>query len=722
MTAAALLFAGWICLCSLCGWQRVWEPPPDMDGQKIACEGIVCGVEEKEGTQYLYLNHLKNISQTELSVKYQLKIIPLEPVQVKYGNRVSVRGKALLPEAPSNEGQFDSLAWQRAQRILFTVKKAEVTITDSRCQKVKQKLSEIRHICEQRFLRILPEKDAGVLSAMLTGSRTYLDENLKTSYQLAGIAHILAISGLHISLIGMFLYRCLRKMGGSFGTAGVCAGAVMLLYTEMTGNGAASCRAVLMFLVFLGAQYAGRTYDLASALSFAVILLLFSNPLLLFTAGFQLSVLAVFGLACLHPVLTQVYGKKTPSGLAIQLMTLPCVLWHFYLYPLYGIGLNLLVLPLMPFVLAGGIALLGLSFFWMPAAYAAGAAVHKIFVFYETICQYSLRLPFASLTVGRPPVWAVLFYYSILFFGTALLVCEKQKQFKKGLPLLLLCACCMLRPPEFSGFWISFLDVGQGDCIYFQNEQGVRFLCDGGSSSVGKVGQYRILPFLRYHGVSCLDYVMLTHMDADHINGVKELLEMAEGSVKIGTLILPKMTEPDDTYHEMETLARKRGIAVRYLCAGDSMASGKLKMTCLHPDRTFRTKNKNEASLTLHVQYGTFDVILTGDLEKDGEAYLLARHRLETLRENGNQMEVLKVGHHGSKGAASEKLLDVLKPQLAVLSYGKNNRYGHPAPETTERLEKSGCRIVSTEKQGEITIFCDKNEKITIRYRKNVIK
>ena len=211
-------------------------------------------------------------------------------------------------------------------------------------------------------------------------------------------------------------------------------------------------------------------------------------------------------------------------------------------------------------------------------------------------------------------------------------------------------------------------------------------------------------------------------MDSDHINGFQELLEMEASGIRIKTLVLPNLQSPDETYLEIERLAKKRGISVKKMQIGDRICDGDLTLTCLGPGSDFVSENKNELSLTLHLQYQSFDVMLMGDLEKEGEDHLVKSGRLEALRKNHNEIEVLKVGHHGSKGATSEAFLDILKPKLGILSYGKGNRYGHPSEETMKRLKNANCTPISTEKYGEITIFYQKSEKMIVRYRKNVIK
>lgn len=699
--------------------------PPEMDGRHITCTGRVCAIEYKEGTMYLYLNHLKVLSNTELSEKYQVKIILNQPIQAVCGNLMQASGKAALAQEPANDGQFDSRLWQRQSGLLFTLKKASAVRLDRHCSRFRQFLFCMRQKGMRQLQRVMPLKDAGIVGAMLFGDRTELQEETEEWYRAGGISHILAISGLHISMIGMLLYKILKKSGLPIPVCAVISGDLMILYAVFTGAGTATCRAVIMFLTFLFAQCLGRTYDLGCALALAVILLLLSEPFLLFSSGFQLSVLAVAGLAFVHPAFRRAYGRNVPAGLSIQLILLPCILWHYYTFPVYGILLNVLVIPLAPFVLGGGILALALSAFCIPAAILPGLWVHGILSFYEGACRAVSALPYSQILTGCPPAWAVAVYYILLFAGSAVLE-KKNLERKKlmcvrfGYPMCLLGVFFFFFQSGFAGLTLSFLDVGQGDCIFMQNEKGISVLCDGGSSSVGKVGKYRILPYLRFHGVGKLDYVFLTHMDADHVNGIKELLEMENSGIEIGTLVLANGGRTEDDL-EMLELAEKRRITVRRMGAGEQLRLGELSFTCLHPDRIFETKDKNEASLVLHARYGSFDAMLMGDLEEEGERYLIDSGRLAS--ETGvHQTEVLKAGHHGSKGATSEELLRILQPGLAVLSYGKNNRYGHPAAETIERLNHSGCRIVSTENCGQITIFCHKSGKITIRDRKNMIK
>lgn len=710
----------WILICHFAGIREEFPYPQSSDGKLVSCTGRVCRIEAGEDFWYVYADHVQADFMGEVSDRFQVRAALKQPADCAYGNRVQIRGKLTLAEAPSNDGEFDRLFYQQTERLLFTLKNARLAVQDARQNPFLQWIYKIRSICMRHLELIFDEQDAGVLAAMLLGDKSRLDEKIRDWYQVGGIAHMLAISGLHISLFGMAFYRIIRKLGISFAVSSVVSGSFMLFYAVFTGAGVSTRRAVIMFLLFLGAQCLGRTYDLLCALSVAVFLLLFDHPILLFSSGFQMSVSAVAAIGGFYPVLKKHYGTFISSGAAIQLVMLPCILWHSFQFPLYSVMLNSMVLPFLPFVLAGGAGALLFSFFSLRLAAFPAAAVHGLLKLYLYLCRVSSELPFSQLPFGKPKSWSIILYYVILFAG-AIWILEKRRK-RVCYLLFVLMAVLFLNRTEPKAFSVTFLDVGQGDGIVIRDDAGVTMMCDGGSSSVSNIGKYRILPYLRYHGIEHLEYVFLSHMDMDHINGVKELMELKSSGIQIKNLVLPAIENPDETYLEMERLAESQKIAVRKMQEGDRIGTRSVTITCLSPKKGETSQNKNETSMVLHVKYKSFDVMLMGDLEKEGEKQLIRRGKLPQLLEGGNKIEILKAGHHGSKGATSEELLDILKPQMAVLSYGKENRYGHPAPETMKRLEKANCPAVSTEKCGEITFFCLKNEKILVRYGKNVIK
>jgi competence protein ComEC len=247
-------------------------------------------------------------------------------------------------------------------------------------------------------------------------------------------------------------------------------------------------------------------------------------------------------------------------------------------------------------------------------------------------------------------------------------------------------ACFLVLGVQKRADKISFLDVGQGDCIALSLNRSDMILVDGGSSSKKNVGRYLIAPYIKSQGYKAVSAAVVTHLDSDHYSGIQELLSM--GIIK--RLYLPDVTK-DQAYKEMEKLAQKNHVPVAYLARGSKISGQDWSMECLHPKPDDKLE-KNAASLVFRLEVGQFSALLTGDLEKEGEELL--------VQEGVEPADVLKAGHHGSRNGTGEALLRQLKPGIAVVSAGKNNRYGHPHRETIERLKASECRIYETSKQG----------------------
>ena len=258
---------------------------------------------------------------------------------------------------------------------------------------------------------------------------------------------------------------------------------------------------------------------------------------------------------------------------------------------------------------------------------------------------------------------------------------------------------------------LTMLDVGQGDCFFFRDGNGKNYLIDGGSSSVDAAGRYRLEPFLKFRGVKRLDYVWVTHGDVDHLNAVEELLERRKYGVEIQYLIFPEQKYWDERLIKLCNLAEEAGTKVRVMEMDTIFLSGKLKMRCLWPGEGEPSENGNENSLVLHLQYGKITMLFTGDLENTGEELLT--ERIKNLRKKGELpacYDLLKVGHHGSRNATGEELLEVIRPRVAFCSSGKENRYGHPHVETLERLAKWGVSLYNTKDRGAVSMYTDGRE------------
>lgn len=244
------------------------------------------------------------------------------------------------------------------------------------------------------------------------------------------------------------------------------------------------------------------------------------------------------------------------------------------------------------------------------------------------------------------------------------------------------------------------LDVGQGDCVFWKLPDGTTFLSDGGSTSVTDVGNYRIAPFLKAEGVCRIDYLLISHMDQDHISGLKELLE--DGSIQVGQALLPGLQVKDDAYLEMEALLENANVEKIFLNSGDRAERGSYSMRCLWPPTEGQTDDRNEMSLVMEVEYGAFRMLLTGDIDEQTERRLAASGQLESV-------DVLKVAHHGSRYSSTTEFLQQVTPAVSLISCSATNRYGHPGQETLVRLREADSAVRITKNCGAILLWTDGN-------------
>lgn len=689
--------------------------------------------------------------------------IGTENGEVKYGQDIFVYGSGSVFETASNPGGFDAKEYYFSQGITGAVHGKTIRIQNFSYHRLNQALFQAKTKLLNSYVTYLGKEGAGVISSMLLGERALLSEETEELYRHGGISHILAISGLHVSLIGNALYELLRKtiLGRNGAIPVACVG--VILYGTFVEAGTSTKRAVIMFVLLLLATALGRTYDTLSAMSVSVIVILCGSPGALYTASFQLSFAAAYGASVLAVLLRgkekEYIGEKIKNmfvfGLAVQAATFPFTVVHFFEYPTYGFFLNPLVVPLMTILLLCGLlsGVCGLFVPWLGYFFAGGAG--GILWIYEALCRWAEKLPGSLLLIGKPEGWQVMLYYTLLavclyvWYGRG----RKERQSVILLGLLILPLC--LLPVSRASFEAAFLDVGQGDGIVLREQSGAVLLMDGGSTSVQKVGEKRLIPYLKSQGIRVIDCAFVSHTDSDHMSGIKEILTAMPvysayrenvlgytGTPVIKRLVLPEWGvydmenaesaddksvesrlagEMDEAYVELLKLAKEKQVEVSYMGAGDRMTVGKeLVLSCLAPEKGVIYDNKNAASMVLQASYGEFDLLLTGDMEKEGEIRLLEsdfwnRESGESGETGSVSVEVLKVAHHGSYTASSEEFITALQPRISVISCGKNNRYGHPHTETLETLYGANSRVYRTDESGCVTVKVGKDGRMKVQ-------
>lgn len=652
------------------------------------------------------------------------------------GQSVRLRGKLLPERRARNEGEFDFSLYEKTQGLSGSFRAEELSLLRDSASPWQRFLQSGKYFLSDSLSALYPKEELGICKAVLLGESGELDAESRALFRESGAAHLLAISGLHLSILGTASYEFFRFLGLSQAYSGLFGGILILCYGILAGAHASILRALIMLLLHFLGRAAGRSYDMLSSLSLAFLLLLCFQPFLLFHAGFQLSFAALLPLSLPKgrrsrrlphsrgqlQMLLSLLLTALSGSLRLSLFLIPLMLWHFFQFPLYGAALNLFLLPLLPYLL--GSILLSLLFYSLvlllplpPLSFLAsvfsGSGCFILFL-WRKLCRLSLSLPFSLITLGRPRAERILFAYLLLFFlgflrslpeesgGKGRREKAPRAALRKLLSLLsLLFFFLLLLPERPKGLLISAIDVGQGDGFLLECKGKVMSV-DCGSSSNEHFGEKVLEPFLLSKAVLTIDTALITHCDRDHLSGIEYLLSKST-QIRIRELVLPAPAEEDPRYGILKRLAVRRGCRIRYLKNGDMLAFPS-SLRCCYPENNEPIEEANSHSIGMLLAYGNFRMLFTGDMPEEAEKKLL-----KNLRAAGAlcDIDILKAAHHGSKYSSSEELLDSLRPEYALLSYGRGNRYGHPHRETLSRLEERDILPLKTGELGEIQIQSD---------------
>lgn len=717
----------------------------DLKENTVIVQGKIYKIENTAFGTNIYLKGVE-VENGEKSVSVKRIFVNTEKIpNVKIGNIIKVRGKLRQFEEAANKGNFDSKKYYLSLGFYGKIEAGTIEVINSDYSGIRQGLYEMRMEIIERLEKLCSDNKGifsiinnknGIIGAIILGDKTDLDSDIKELYSVSGIAHILAISGLHISFIGMAIYRLLRRRFRFLFSAAVSI-PVVLSFGIMSGFGISTIRAIIMFILKIIGEVLGRKYDAITAISLAGLVLLVQNPFVVCNSGFQMSFGAIISIVLILPIVEEILNtdnkiiKVLSANFTISLVMNPILAWNYYELPTFSFLLNIVVVPLMSVVIVSsivGIFCSCIMFGFGKVVIFPGCGILELYTF---LCNIINKSSVASIVVGQPKVTIIIVYYAILLvvlFGlknirtkytraekerniikkeTGLVLEKKAKKERriKGQNVKLRLACivgflllnCLIYYIPNPGFYITFINVGQGDGILIHGDNGTKVMVDGGSTSEKQVAKNCIVPYLKAEGIGTIDYSIITHTDKDHISGILEILENNNSNrIRIKNLVMPDINMKDDTYNELIEKAKLKKINVLYIKKGDTLSLGKTKIKCIYPETTTTASDKNDYCTVLSVKNKTSKILLTGDISKEIEEKIK-----DDIEEN---YTVLKVAHHGSNYSSSEKFLKKVNPKYSIISVGKNNSYGHPGNETMERLRKQGGVIYRTDEKGGITI------------------
>lgn len=639
------------------------------------------------------------------SEKILIKVDPGCDVYDLAGRELDVRGEISVPDSRRNPGCFDYSRYLKSRGIYSVCSVSRFRFSAG---KVRLRVLHALSVMKGRFLseasEYLDRDQLSLMAGMLFGEKEYMDDGLLDSFRKNGIAHVLAVSGLHV---GLLYSLASRSFGNKDKLTSMAVILIVAAYTALADFSVSSLRASLMILMHIVSFHIKRRYDLLSAASVTAALMLALSPMRIFDAGTQLSFMAAYTIAVALPwarlkllelsdrfkkgwILSA--GGAAAASLLIQLGIAPLTMFHFLCFSPAALFLNPPVIFFAGLLLSSGLCFFaaftlsgGSALFMLALAGPAGLAARSLLLLNRLGTASGLSFDAPAPPFGMLILWYMFFFW---FFSESRCILWRKGRGRFAAAVCTAMIAAGSFGPRIAGIskailpWdyglpaVTFVDVGQGDCIHIHcGSKDV--LIDGGGSRTFNVGDRILKDYLLHNGVTQIDLAAATHMDSDHALGLQQLAELFD----VEWLALPGTFSAGDRIYISEDVFLDILWPMPGVTAEDS---------------------ENGNSLVAMLDYKGVKLLFTGDLGEQGEAELL-----KLWEERGGSFadcDVLKAAHHGSRNSSSELFLNAVRPEAAVISCGRDNPYGHPHQEAVERLRSCGTDIFRTDTGGAVML------------------
>lgn len=594
-----------------------------------------------------------------------------------------------------NPGGFDQEGYYRSRGIAMTASAGEEwMISPPHRPNLYSIMYALRSAVRERIDTLFTYA-APYFHGLLLGVKDGIDETVYADIRISGLAHLLAVSGLHVSALLGFVLFVLNKRQVSLRAGTLIALCAVWGFALIVGTSVSALRACLMGSTMIFARALHERYDAPCALAAAFLLLTIINPWHIRDTGFVLSFATVGGMLLVNPSLSVFLERKLKKlprlasaisvSVSAQIACLPFQLMYFGEFSLIGLGMNLICVPLATVLVIGGLMLLLISVIFLPAAQCAAPVLRIGAAALQGIAQAASNIPFASLRVASPDTATIAAYYALLL-GVSPLLRRKKRIACITLSAVVLAGCVALQAGEKPSASYVTLDVGQGDCAVLRSGEGAVCVIDAGPE-----GSSELTGYVHHKGLS-IDLLILSHLDSDHAGGVEAL---AQARIPVRRIVMPYGAEETETSPEVLRslgLLASRGSEIVGAQAGDTFSLPGIEIAVLGPENM--AHGSNERSLVTRFEVEGVTILSMGDAPADAEP----------LRDAA--CDIVKIAHHGSKSSTSELFLDFARPETAIISVG-NNAFGHPSPEVLTRLAQRGVRILRTDVSGAIEITLD---------------
>ena len=682
-----------------------------LEGNNAAVTGRVVSIVKKDDEYFkLQLSDVSIISDNGAR-SYKKKILvnvysDIADYRTVLWDRVYITGEVSIPKERSNPGTFDYRRYLKSIGI-------RCIITAENIENVKKAggIAALLKSAKCRTADIFESAlgdDSAVVMGLLFGETSGIDDDIIETFRRGGTAHVLAVSGLHLGLLYSFLCRFKRKKRSI--PADIAIVLALSAYTALAGFTASVVRACLMIFIHIAGNHLNRRYDLISSTCVSMIIILAVNPMQIYSAGFQMSFLAVITLGIMIPLIQKkIKGILLPM-IAVQTGMVPYTMYVFNYVSLTSVISNIPVYFIAAAMIPAGISVI--AFCWLPVIAKPAAMITGLFVKLLLWCNdFTYMGGVFTFDVASPSVIFLAVYYIFIFYmcseaGQIALIRRNYKKIAAVFAAAVICGagCSVYLSDGFEKTDMVFVDVGQGDCLHIK-AGGKNLLIDGGGSFNYNVGKSTLKPYFLKNGVTKIDMAIATHLHTDHYQGLKELSQ----TYRIKKLGVYEANSVNENHLKKEFKTDE----ILYLAAGDVINMGRnVSVEVLSPDRgnPLDEKDENKNSLVLRVNVKGSSVLMTGDIDEKGEKTL--------IEDTDIKADILKIAHHGSRYSSCEKFIAVaapteaflekIKPEVAIISCSLTNTYGHPSEEVIKRLEEHKITVLRNDEQGAVGIRVNK--------------
>ena len=696
-------------------YDKVYE----LDGTNEKFEGIILGKKSETDYKTTYIIKIKKINEIFAGKKFLLDVKKKDySKELEYGDIITFNGVYNKPNVQRNYGGYDYSLYLKTQNIYGTFDGSQIELkSKNKGSFIQRGIISFKEYIKGILKENLGEDEAELCIGLVIGDRTNLAKDIQEDFKTSNLTHMLAVSGSHfvyiilaVTYINKFLKR--KRLGQ------ILMIIVIILFMNLTGNTGSVVRSGIMASLGIIASIIHRKSDIWNNMAIAMLIQIILNPYIIFDVGVQLSYGGVIGIVAFNKVVTNSieqlsnkinnYIKESISvTVSANIVIIPIMVYTFNTISLSFVISNLLAGAILGIIVLYAFALILLYMVlhnFISPLFIILNLMLKILIYIAHICSL---IPFSKIYVVTPNLILIILFYLFLY-----LLVKKQKSrilSKKAIAFFTIAIIILnfiypVLTSKRDNLEINFIDVGQGDSTLIRVSNKT-ILIDGGGSSYGEtfdVGEQTLFPYLLDRGINTIDYVIVSHFDSDHCQGLNFIME----NMKVKNAIISSLGQESNEYDTFLSLAKKQNTNLIYVKKGDIIKIGDCTIKILFPDNEPITDNKkNNNAIVFKFLWKNISILFTGDIEEKAENKILSLYsdNLEELKST-----ILKVAHHGSKTSTTKAFLEAVKPQFALIGVGEDNNFGHPNSGVIERLESIGCEIYRTDKYGEISIKFNK--------------